>query len=370
MEKYGIDNWPEIADYIGSKTSHECEVHYYTFYYKSATDKVPFADDIILEKDKNGKFMVNNKKAQFALAKASKYLPNNEKEKLESNNMNEEDKEFEKKPKEATKTEMKIKEVPNSEIIGYMPLRGDFNIEYDNDAELLLADMEFFDDDTQSEQELKYNILKLYNEKLDERIIRKKFVIENGLLDVKKQHQLDRKRPKEEREIYSQMKCFMRFCKDQEFQDLVEGLIEEKALRQRLEELKMFRSLGLETFDQVEKYLEKKHDNSDFSTGKAIGISLPSMKLHSTNRISKLKENTTPFNNNPKYKGLNDKEKELCNILIIQPDDYIELKEKIIEVAKKQELTRSSVLELMKKEMKKDKGFVIYDFLKFQGIIN
>ena len=30
-----------------------------------------------------------------------------------------------------------------SEIIGYMPKRGDFDIEYDNDAELLLAEMEF-----------------------------------------------------------------------------------------------------------------------------------------------------------------------------------------------------------------------------------
>ena len=30
-----------------------------------------------------------------------------------------------------------------SEIVGYMPLRGDFDVEYDNDAELLLAEMEF-----------------------------------------------------------------------------------------------------------------------------------------------------------------------------------------------------------------------------------
>lgn len=34
-----------------------------------------------------------------------------------------------------------------SEIIGFMPKRGDFDIEFDNDAELLLAEMEFNDDD-------------------------------------------------------------------------------------------------------------------------------------------------------------------------------------------------------------------------------
>ena len=30
-----------------------------------------------------------------------------------------------------------------------MPKRGDFEVEYDNDAELLLAEMEFTDEDTE-----------------------------------------------------------------------------------------------------------------------------------------------------------------------------------------------------------------------------
>ena len=32
---------------------------------------------------------------------------------------------------------------PGAQLAGYMPLRGDFDVEHDNDAELLLADMEF-----------------------------------------------------------------------------------------------------------------------------------------------------------------------------------------------------------------------------------
>jgi transcriptional adapter 2-alpha len=35
-------------------------------------------------------------------------------------------------------------------VVGYMPKRGDFDQEYDMDADLLLADMEFLDDDTES----------------------------------------------------------------------------------------------------------------------------------------------------------------------------------------------------------------------------
>ena len=34
-------------------------------------------------------------------------------------------------------------EQPFNEILGYMPLRGDFDVEFDNDAELFLAEMEF-----------------------------------------------------------------------------------------------------------------------------------------------------------------------------------------------------------------------------------
>lgn len=67
-----------------------------------------------------------------------------------------------------------------------MPKRGDFDQEYDMDADLLLADMEFFDDDTESDIKLKNDVIELYNARLDERIRWKKFVIERGILDFKR----------------------------------------------------------------------------------------------------------------------------------------------------------------------------------------
>ncbi len=54
------------------------------------------------------------------------------------------------------------------------------------DAELLLADMEFFEEDTEENIQLKNSVIELYNARLDERIRRKKFVIERGLLDLKR----------------------------------------------------------------------------------------------------------------------------------------------------------------------------------------
>lgn len=97
------------------------------------------------------------------------------------------------------------------DVLGYQPKRGDFDQEYDMDAELLLADMEFHDDDTPENIKLKENVLELYTARLDERIRRKKFVIERGLLDLKNIQRTERKYSKEEREIVNKCKIFARF---------------------------------------------------------------------------------------------------------------------------------------------------------------
>jgi transcriptional adapter 2-alpha len=81
----------------------------------------------------------------------------------------------------------KISLLPGADLPGYMPLREDFEIEYENDAEMMLADMEFGYDDHPSEIELKLQVIRIYNIKLNERDRRKRFVIDRGLIDVKAQ---------------------------------------------------------------------------------------------------------------------------------------------------------------------------------------
>lgn len=116
-----------------------------------------------------------------------------------------------------------------------MPKRGDFDQEYDNDADTLLADLEFFDDDTTQETKLKEDVIQLYNARLDERIRRKKFVTERGLLDFKKIQKEERKKTREEREILNAMKIFARFNTQEEHERLVNSLIKERTLREIIE---------------------------------------------------------------------------------------------------------------------------------------
>lgn len=99
-------------------------------------------------------------------------------------------------------------------------------------------------------------MIELYNARLDERIRRKKFVIERGLLDFKKIQKYERKKTKEEREIINTMKIFARFNSADNHEKLVNSLIKERLLREVIEQLKYFKSKGLTSLDQIEKFIE------------------------------------------------------------------------------------------------------------------
>lgn len=52
-----------------------------------------------------------------------------------------------------------------TELSGYNYKRQEFEIEYDNDAEQILADMEFHDTDTDGDRELKLRVLHVYGKR-------------------------------------------------------------------------------------------------------------------------------------------------------------------------------------------------------------
>jgi transcriptional adapter 2-alpha len=135
-----------------------------------------------------------------------------------------------------------------------MPLREDFDVEFDNDAELLLADMEILPDDHPSERELKTQILRIYNAKLEEREKRKRFVIDRGLVDFKAAQAAERRRNKEERDLVARMRIFQRFQTAAEHDALVEGLLRARRLRKQIELYSHYRRMGVRTLEQARTY--------------------------------------------------------------------------------------------------------------------
>lgn len=74
----------------------------------------------------------------------------------------------------------------NHDIAGYMPGRGEFEYEFENDADQIVKDLEFNPDDSKEDTELKSAILNIYNTTLDRRLARKAFVFERGLADFRR----------------------------------------------------------------------------------------------------------------------------------------------------------------------------------------
>jgi hypothetical protein len=93
---------------------------------------------------------------------------------------------------------LKSQDTSLARMVGYVPKRGmqylicmipflicqpgDFDTEYDNEAEKYLSDMEFLPEDTPEERQLKLDVINIYNKALDERQRRKDFIIDRDLL--------------------------------------------------------------------------------------------------------------------------------------------------------------------------------------------
>lgn len=141
---------------------------------------------------------------------------------------------------------------------GFNPKRREFDKEYDNDAELPLAEMEFKETDTETDHELKLRMLHIYLSRLDERKRRKDFILERGLLDAKRQQELDNLRSEEERKLYLQARVFLRYHSSEEHEMLLAGLCAEQKIRQHITELQECRSAGCHTLAEVEHYKVEK----------------------------------------------------------------------------------------------------------------
>ncbi len=80
---------------------------------------------------------------------------------------------------------------------------------------------------------------------LDERIKRKKFLIERNLIDYQSTYQAEKQMAKEEREVHQMMKQFMRFNTNKEHNELVKNLVKEKELVKQIQFLQQLQSDGV-----------------------------------------------------------------------------------------------------------------------------
>ncbi|KAG2489501.1 hypothetical protein HYH03_011953 [Edaphochlamys debaryana] len=141
---------------------------------------------------------------------------------------------------------------------GFHAKRMEFDPEYDNDAECVVADMEFSEYDSPADVALKVQMLQLYNKRLDERERRRSFVLERGLLSSRSSQAVERRRNTQERDLHARMRVFARYQPQAAHEEFVEGLLLEARLRTRIAELREARRNGIRTLGDADVYETEK----------------------------------------------------------------------------------------------------------------
>ncbi|KAJ1635715.1 hypothetical protein T492DRAFT_964313 [Pavlovales sp. CCMP2436] len=266
-----------------------------------------------------------------------------------------------------------------AEVAGYMPLRGEFDVEWSNEAELLLADLEFGvgrdgTPEPPEERTLKLEVCALYNAKLDERARRKAFVLERGLLDFRKLQAADRRRGREERELWAALRPFARLHTAAEHALFVRSLLSELRLRRRIAQLQHYRQMGLLSLAQAELYERDRRARELFTRHHD---SANAMRSAAANKGGKLPSPILPPPTAPAGLGgsgsragavaavamaeeglaeraLSAHERQLCATLGLQPGQWAYIKRMLVaECARAGTLRREEARELVRIDVRK-----------------
>ncbi|KXS11108.1 hypothetical protein M427DRAFT_73307, partial [Gonapodya prolifera JEL478] len=241
MEHYGLGNWEQVSEQLSTKTKEECMKHYEEVYIDSPSWPMP---NMSIEFDKE-----SNRRRLRMQAMESTMSPASKKTAAQSI-----------KPPRPYASNPQV-----HEIQGYMPGRGEYDIEPENSAEDPVKDITFDAEDGPAavsglpmDEELKVALLDVYNSKLDIREDKKRFVKEVGLLEYRKVTNAERKRKAEERAIYEKSRVFARCITKADFEELMKAFCEELDLRQQIAQLQEWRRMGVRTAEEGKQYESEK----------------------------------------------------------------------------------------------------------------
>ncbi|CAE6467960.1 unnamed protein product [Rhizoctonia solani] len=410
LSKCGMGNWSAVAELIGTRTAEEVEQHYTECYINSTEWPLPRLEH---ELDVDYETFQERKKQRII----------NLRESLK---------------KKAGPTQPFVSGPTNHEVGGFMPGRREFEHEAENEAEDLVKDLEFgivmdyggdqqpddeekpegdsmdidvevkvenesdaknsnADDDDEPQipavpestgsMQLKLTLLDMYNEKLDARIEAKAIVLERGLTDHKRIQQAERKRSKEDREFINKLKPLARLQTADDFENLVAGLLYENTLKRRISELQHYRTMGITTFAEAERYdrerLARERDRSMGTSRNGFGhrSSVPPGGETGQSRIkdeSSLAKSSmgsrrpaAPLNlaNAQSLHLLTPAEQTLCAALRILPIHFLGIKETLVRecVRRGGRLRRREARELVRIDVHKTGQ--IWDFLVRTGVL-
>ncbi|XP_061769795.1 transcriptional adapter 2-beta [Nerophis ophidion] len=278
--------------------------------------------------------------------------------------------------------------------LGYMPLRDDYEIEYDQDAEKLISGLSVNYDDEDVEIEMKRAHVDMYVRKLRERQRRKNIARDYNLVpaflgrDKKDTREKDkagplgvvgaaaggigavagsatagtgstttagtcpvpttpkRKLTKEEKDQRSHLRGLCQFMAQREVEELFENMHKERTLRAKVRELQRYRRNGITRLDESAEYEAARHKREKRKENKSVVISkrggcvglgggggsaVGGLGVGCVIKEEGKEGEFAAIENLTGFELLSDHEKVLCNSLNLSPARYLTVKTIIIK---------------------------------------
>lgn len=324
-ESFGLGNWQDVADHIGNRSRENVAAHYHEVYLNSPDYPLPD-----MNKD-------------FSEISAPEFLQRRKARLEEWKNM----------PLPPPKIKPNASVPLCHEIQGYMPGRLEFDHEAENEAEVAIKDMIFDPDDSAGDIELKLTILSIYNSRLTTRAERKRILINNGLLEYRKNILNDKRKSKEEKEFLKRINAYIRIMTPKDYEEFSADLLSELRCRMRIHQLQNWRRNGITSLEDGNKFEKDKLIRQSHYQRMGNGLGLAARTASAQAVGNGVKKLSTP---QPAYKPkinlsnarapldishatdfelLSPEEKQLCSTLRILPKPYMAIKSQLMKEALK-----------------------------------
>jgi len=180
-----------------------------------------------------------------------------------------------------------------------MPLRDDFDKEYDNDAESLVSPLSIHPtEDDELDVALKLAQVDMYSRRLRERARRKRLGRDYQLVanffqatTRKDRPVLKKKLPREEREFQDHMRVLTQFHTSQEHEQFLAGIHRQRELEVRINELLRYRRHGITTIEECHHFEQLRQEARDKRRN-----SLQCVPLSSVSAVKKKRKRRLLFN--------------------------------------------------------------------------
>lgn len=349
----GIGNWGDVAKQVSSKSAKECESHYLHHYIYGSHHQL-------------GDVMPVPCYSSECYAAPYAYEVSGD------------------PPRPALCSQQQI------DMAGYMAPRGDFSYEYDNYAELDVAELDLTKCIDQLEKDLQLEVVHIYRSRLEERARRKWIIRNHGLISTQKNRQCWRRYSATLGEgVCSILARFMQLLLPEDFEYLVEGLHGERLLKQQIKLLQESRSNGLTKTSGIHLYKQcSRWRMAHRPKHAALTEVLANMKneksaqtwlhkqllkdsaagLESRKNIGRRTAPPLDIAGLPGYEKLTDTERELCANLRLVPEMYLNFKAMLInEYQKLGTLRLANARAIIKIDVNKTRK--IYDLLVAEGLV-